>query len=101
MKISQVRPRRGSAHEVTSVDKYQLRVVTQMQLARIQQLQSDLSQPEQLQMENNTNIDEVKELLRKEWNTLRMQLLRGVEVEPGPIRAFLRKSGNTQKLVVK
>jgi hypothetical protein len=61
--------------------------VTQLQLAQIQQLQSDLAG--------------LEHQLRKDWNTLRMQLLRGVEVEPGPIRAFLRKSGNTQKLIVK
>jgi hypothetical protein len=73
--------------------------VTQMQLARIQQLQSDLALPSPMRVQSD--LARLQDSLRKEWNTLRMQLLRGVPVEPGPIRAFLRKSGNTQKLIVK
>lgn len=69
--------------------------VTQLELAQIQQDQSDIAQP------GASNVTEMKEIFRKRWNTLRRQLLRGVPVEPGPIRAFLRKSGNTQKLFVK
>ncbi len=96
MKKSQVRPRRGNKHKVTIMSKREL-CVTQLQLARIQQLQSEIAQPRQLQSE----IAELQETLHREWNTLRMQLLRGVTIEPGPIRAFLRNSGKTVKLIVK
>ena len=96
MKKSQNRPPRGSEHKVAIMTKRDSQV-TQMQLARIQQLQSDLALPLRVQ----SDLARLQDSLRKEWNTLRMQLLRGVPVEPGPIRAFLRKSGNTQKLIVK
>lgn len=96
MKNSQTRPRRGNARKVTAISKRQPEV-TQLELAQIQQLQSELSEPDRLERDIST----LQEALRKRWNTLRMQLLRGVSVEPGPIRAFLKKSGNTQTLIVK
>ncbi len=86
MKNSQVRPRRENGRKITTMGERNSKV-TQLQLAQIQQLQSDLVG--------------LQEQLRKEWNTVRMQLLRGVAVEPGPIRAFLRRSGDAQKLIVK
>ena len=96
MKKSQVRPRRESAHNVTTMKKRE-ELVTQLELAQIQQLQSEIAQPEQLQSE----IAKLELNLRKRWNTLRMQLFRGISVESGPIRAFLKKSGDTYKLIVK
>src|SRR5258708_11845853 len=96
MKKPQVRPRRGSAHKVTTMKKREERV-TQLDLAQSQQLQSEIAQPDRLQ----SDIAKLERTLRTRWNTLRMQLLRGIAVEPGPIRAFLKKSGDTQKLIVK
>lgn len=102
MKNSRNRPRRENGRKVTVIKKSEA-CVTQLELAQIQQLQSDLSNPGARwpPIETREQLDALQESLRKRWNTLRMQLLRGVEVEPGPIRAFLRKSGNTQKLFVK
>lgn len=94
MRKPQNRPPRGNKRKVAIMARRQEQV-TQLELAQIQQDQSDIAQP------GESNVTERKETLRKRWNTLRMQLLRGVPVEPGPIRAFLRKSGNTQKLFVK
>jgi hypothetical protein len=96
MRKPQNRPPRGNKHKVAIMARRE-EEVTQLQLARIQQLQSDLAQPVEVQ----SDLARLQEALRKEWNTLRMQLLRGIPVEPGPIRAFLRKSGNTQKLFIK
>ncbi len=95
MKNSRIRPRRGNGRKV-AVMKNREAYVTQMQLAQIQQLQSDLTK-----LEAGDGFNHLQGNLRRQWNTVRMQLLRGVSVEPGPIRAFLRKSGNTQKLIVK
>lgn len=86
MKNSQVRPRRGSGHNVTTLGKRDT-PVTQIRLAHIQQLQSDIA--------------ELGRQLTKDWNRLRKEILEGATVENGPMRAFIRKSGRRKVLIVK
>ncbi len=52
--------------------------ITQLRLARIQELQSRLAF--------------MQEELNQEWQSLRRDMLRGAKVETGPIRAFFKYS---------
>lgn len=80
------RPRRGSARKVTILQK-RIAAITQLRLAHIQQLQSDIM--------------ELHRQLSKESAQLRKELLKGALVESGPIRAFFRRKGGKKKMVVK
>jgi hypothetical protein len=61
-------------------------LVTQLRLARIQQLQADIAHFQQL--------------LEQEWRTLKEEMRRGAKVETGPIHAFLRKSKSSRRLTL-
>jgi hypothetical protein len=86
MENSQVRPRRESGRKVTTLRKRDV-PITQIRLARFQQLESDSV--------------ELGRQISEERNELRKEILRGVPVEAGPIRAFIRKSGQRKILIVK
>lgn len=86
MKNSQARPRRESAHNIVVIQK-KITFVTQLRLAHIQQMQSDML--------------DLQRRIQKEWKQLRKEVLEGMPVEGGPIRAFIRQSGRKKTLVVK
>lgn len=79
--------------------------VAQIRLARIQQWNADIAQ-------NSEEINRLRKLvardnhdLRKEWGLVRREIMKGAEVEEGPLQAFVRTSGHGKKrrtvLVVK
>lgn len=86
MKNSQVGPRRDSAHNVTVLDR-RVAPITQLRLARIQQLQSDSA--------------DTGGRLREELKQLRKDIMAGAAIEHGPIRVFTRKKGRKKYLVIK
>jgi hypothetical protein len=86
MKNSQARPRRENGRKVTVLQNRDVSV-TQIRLAHIQQLQSDIA--------------ELNRRLTKDWDKLRREILGGAYVEPGPMRAFIRRSGQRKILIVK
>lgn len=82
------RPRKNGPDVV--VLKNRLSPITQLRLARVQQLQSELAY--------------YQEELKKEWKLLRREMLKGAAIERGPIRAFLRASEtkpSRRQLVIK
>jgi hypothetical protein len=92
MSSSQDRPRRESGRKVTFIERRE-DPITQITLARIQQLKSDIE-------EDSTRVWARNEL-KREWAKVRRRLLCGSPVERGPIRAFIRKTGGRKTLIVK
>lgn len=85
MKNPMARPLKEGTHKVAVFQK-RVVIVSQIRLAHIQQLESDISI---LQRE-----------LSKERAGARKAILNGAAVESGPIRAFIRKSHGYKKLVI-
>lgn len=88
--------------KVTILERKQ-EAITQIRLARIQQLQSDLVRhDEEIKTIRRLSAADKREL-KKTWTTLRKEVLRGAAVEPGPLTALLRISGhgrNRRKILV-
>lgn len=77
-------------NEKSKVRTLTLPQVAQMRLAHIQELQADL-----LRIDRDRRSDERD--LRKEKAQLRRDLLRGATIEPGPLQAYVRRTGRGKK----
>ena len=62
-------------------------LISQIRLARIHQIQSTLSY--------------YQEQFKMEWQAVRREMLQGALVEPGPLRAFWKKTKRGKVLVIK
>lgn len=99
---------RGNGHsdkKKIAVMEQKRALITQFRLARIQQLQADIVRYDDEIVGIRRVIARDKRELKKDWSILRKEVLRGAEVEPGPLTALLRNSGKGTKrrkiLVVK
>jgi len=105
-----------SGHNVTRIDTRNWRksdpnkAVTQLMLARIQQLESAVryyqEEVRHAQTRSRKNIlertlDFYRQEFKDRWKELRTLVVGGAEIERGPIRAFLKKTHSRMILVVK
>jgi hypothetical protein len=86
MKNSEGRPPRGKGRKVVTFQN-DAGEIRQHRLAEIQQLQSEIAV--------------LQNRFSEEWSKLRKELIRGIPVEQGPIRAFLKREGRKLLLFVK
>ena len=78
--------KRESAPKISILQK-PVAQVTQLRLAHVQQLQSDIA--------------DLHRQYTKHYSRLRKDILKGIPVEIGPIRAFIRRTNGKKMLVVK
>lgn len=87
MKNSQALRRENYTHPNVTMFKKRHVEITQLHLAEIQQMESD--------------IIALNQKFTKARNKVRKDILKGATVQHGPIRAFIRKTNGKRKLVVK
>lgn len=86
MKKTRNRPRKEGPRKVTKFQK-PLHPITQFDLAKLAQ---SLKEEDALYRENTTA-----------RARLRLQLLKGAQIEVGPLTAYLKKVGGIKKLIIK
>lgn len=97
--------KKGEPNAAVTILRPHLPLVTQIRLARIQQLNANIAQHREEIARMRRLVAENSRQLRKEWGSARREIMKGAEVEEGPLQAFVRTTGHGKKrrtvLVVK
>lgn len=86
-----------SAESKVTAMQEKLTLITQLRLAGFQQLQADLVAHEQQIMDARKLVEQERRELRRQRTQLRKEILRGAEVETGPLQAFTQVRGRSRK----